>query len=141
MKIISKSLITLLFVIFLGLIYLSVFGIETKRFNNQIINKIKNFDKNINIQLKTIKIILDPFKLGINARTIGPRLTNNNKIIEIESLETKISLKALIDKQFSIENLEISTKSIDLNTLVSFIRSLNQSPELYILDKVIKKGF
>ncbi len=141
MKIISKSLITLLFVILLGLIYLSIFGIETKRFNNQIINKIKNFDKNINIQLKTIKIILDPFKLGINARTIGPRLTNNNGIIEIESLETKISLKALIDKQFSLENLEISTKSIGLNNLVSFIRSLNQSPELYILDKVIKKGF
>jgi len=141
MKIISKLFITLLFVTFLGIIYLSIFGIETKRFNNQIKNKIKNFDQKLDIELKTIKIILDPFKLGINAKTIGPRLINNNKIIEIESLRTKISLKALIDKQFSMENLEISTKSIDLNNLVSFTRSFNQSPELYILEKVIRKGF
>ncbi len=141
MKIISKLFITLLFVTFLGITYLSIFGIETKRFNNQIKNKIKNFDQKLDIELKTIKIILDPFKLGINAKTIGPRLINNNKIIEIESLRTKISLKALIDKQFSMENLEISTKSIDLNNLVSFTRSFNQSPELYILEKVIRKGF
>ena len=141
MKIISKSFLTLLFLIFLSIFYLSIFGIETKRFNNQIINKIKNFDQNLDIQLKKIKIIFDPFKFVINAKTIGPRLINKNQIIEIESLKTKISLKALINKQFSIENLEISTKSIDLNNLVSFTRSLNQSPELYILDKVIKKGF
>ncbi len=141
MRIITKLLITLFFVIFSVIIYLSIFGIDTKRFNNQIINKIKNFDQNLNIQLKTIRIILDPFRFNINAKTIGPRFINNNKIIEIESLETKISLKALIDNQFSLENLKISTKSIDLNNLVSFIRSLNQSPELYVLDKVIKKGF
>ena len=141
MKIISKLLITLLLVTFLGVIYLSIFGIETKRFNNQIKNEIKNFDQKLDIELETIKIIFDPFKLSINAKTIGPRLINNNKIIEIESLRTKISLKALIDKQFSMENLEISTKSIDLNNLVSFTRSFNQSPELYILEKVIRKGF
>ena len=70
MKIISKLLLTLLFVIFLGIIYLSIFGIETKRFNNQIINKIKNFDQNFDIQLKTIKIILDPFKFGISAKQL-----------------------------------------------------------------------
>ena len=141
MKIISKLLLTSLLIIFLGIIYLSFFGIETKRFNNQIIDKIKNFDQNLDIQLKTIKIILDPFKFSINAKTIGPRLINKKKIIEIESFKTKISLKALIDKKFSIENLEISTKSIDLNNLISFIRSLNQTPELYILDRIIKKGF
>ncbi len=141
MKIILKLLLTLLFTIFLTIIYLSIFGIETKRFNKQIIDKINSLDQNLNIQLRTIKIILDPFNLSINAKTIGPRLINDNKIIEIESLKTKILFKALINRQFSIENLEVSTKSIDLNNLISFLRSQNQSPELYILDKVIKKGF
>ena len=121
--------------------YLSIFGVETKRFNNQIINKLKSFDKSLDIQLKTIKIVLDPLSFGIDAKTIGSRLISKNKSIEIESLKTKISLKALIDNQFSIENLEVSTKSIDLNDFISFARSLNQSPELYVLDKIIKKGF
>tara|TARA_B100000989_G_scaffold246798_1_gene194026 strand:+ start:291 stop:2468 length:2178 start_codon:yes stop_codon:yes gene_type:complete len=141
MKIISKLLLTLFFTIFLSIIYLSIFGIETKRFNKQIENKIKSIDQNLDIQLKTIKIIFDPFKFDINVKTIGPRLINKNKIIEIESLKTQISLKALIEKQFSIENLEVSTKSIDINNLLPFLRSLNQTPELYILDKIIKKGF
>ena len=141
MKIILKLLLTLIFIILMVIAYLSIFGVETGRFNNQIINKLKSFDKNLDIQLKTIKIVLDPLSFGINAKTIGSRLISKNKSIEIESLKTKISLKALIDKQFSIENLEVSTKSIDLNDFISFVRSLNQSPELYILDKIINKGF
>ena len=76
----------------MAIAYLSIFGIETERFNNQIINKLKSFDKNLDIQLKTIKIVLDPLSFGINAKTIGSRLINKNKSIEIESLKTKISL-------------------------------------------------
>ena len=141
MKIISRLILTLFFIILMFIAYLSIFGIETKRFNNKIINKLKSFDRNLDIQLKTIKIVLDPLSFEINAKTIGSRLINNNKLIEIESLKTKISLKALIDNQFSIENLEVSTKSTSLSDFISFARSLNQSPELYIFDKIIKKGF
>ena len=141
MKIISKLLLSSIFIIIMFIAYLSIFGVETERFNNQIINKLKSFDKNLDIQLKTIKIVLDPLSFRIDVKTIGSRLINKNKSIEIESLKTKISLKALIDNQFSIENLDVSTKSIDLNDFISFVRSLNQSPELYILDKIIKKGF
>jgi len=141
MKITSKLLLTLLFIVLMIIAYLSIFGVETERLNNQIINKLKSFEKNLDVELKTIKIVLDPLSFKINAKTIGLRLINKNKSIEIESLKTKISLKALIDNQFSIENIEVSTKSIDLNDFVSFARSLNQSPELYILDKIIKKGF
>ena len=39
--------------------YLSIFGVETEKFNNQIVNKLKSFDKNLDIQLKTIKIIFN----------------------------------------------------------------------------------
>ncbi len=141
MKIISRLILTLFFIILMTVAYLSIFGIETKRFNNQIINKLKSFDKNLDIQLKTIKIVLDPLNFEINVKTIGSKLINKNKLIEIESLKTKISLKALIENQFSIENLEVSTKSTSLSDFISFARSLNQSPELYIFDKIIKKGF
>ena len=141
MKIILRLILALFFITLLLVAHLSIFGIETKRFNNQIINKLKSFDKNLDIQLKTIKIVLDPLNFGINAKTIGSKLINKNKLIEIESLKTKISLKALIENQFSLENLEVSTKSTSLSDFISFARSLNQSPELYIFDKLIKKGF
>ena len=141
MKIITKSIIIFLFLIILSLSYLSLFGIETERFNNQISNKIKNINKNIDVELKKIRLILNPFSLKLNIKTVGPKLKKGNKIIEIENIKSQISIKSIITNKFSIENLEISTKSLEIKNLLSFIRSFENKPELFILEKVIDKGY
>ena len=61
------------FSILIFIIYLSTIGIETKRLNKQISNKIKNIDENLVINLKEIKIILNPLKLKLNAKTVGSK--------------------------------------------------------------------
>ena len=141
MKIITKSIIIFLFLIILSLSYLSLFGIETERFNNQISNKIKNINENIDVELKKIRLILNPFSLKLNIKTVGPKLKKGNKIIEIENIKSQISIKSIITNKFSIENLEISTKSLEIKNLLSFIRSFENKPELFILEKVIDKGY
>ena len=141
MKIILKIiLVTFLILIFI-LSYLSLIGLETKSFNQQITNKIQNFNENLKIELKEVKLILDPFRLKINAKTIGSKLIIRDKIIEIESIKTQISLRSLIENKFLVKNLDISSKSIEIKNLLSFIRPFNQSPELYILEKIIRKGY
>ena len=52
MKIISKLILSTIFIILILITYLSLIGIETKKFNNQINNKIKSFDKNLELELK-----------------------------------------------------------------------------------------
>ena len=141
MKIIARFILILILIIFTFLTYLSLVGIETKRLNNQIVKKIKQVDKNLDIELNEIKIVLNPFELKFKAKTVGPKIINKNRIIEIEYIKTQVSLKSLIDSKFSIENLEISTKSLEINRLISFIRSLKNTPELFILEKIIKKGY
>jgi len=141
MKIIFKTIASFLLITFLAIVYLSLVGIETQKFNNQISEKIKKINKKLDVELNSIQIILDPFNLRINAKTIGPKLTYEKKIIDIENIKTKISLKALLNDQFSLKNLEISTKSLDLPNTISFIRSVNNTPEFYILEKVIRGGF
>ena len=141
MKVISKFIIVLFFLIIASLSYLSLIGIETDRFNSQILNKIKNIDENIEIELKKIKLVLDPLKLKLNVKTVGSKLKKQNKIIEIENIKTQISLKSIITKQFSIENLEISTKSLKIKNLISFIRTFENSPELFILEKTVDNGY
>ena len=141
MRIIFKFVISLFVILFLSITYLSLFGIETQKFNNQIIKKIKSVNSDLDIRLKTIKIIFDPFQFDINVKTIAPELISKNENIEIENIKAKVSLKALINKKFSIENLEISTKSLDAKSLITFVRSINQKPELYVLEKIVKKGF
>ena len=127
------------FLIFI--IYLSTIGIETKRLNKQISNKIKNIDENLIINLKEIKIILNPLKLKLNAKTVGSKLIIDGKIIEIESIKTNISLISFINNEFSLDNLEISTRSLEIKNLLSFIREIRNTAQFYILEKIVQKGY
>ncbi len=141
MKVILKFTIVLFFFLIVSVSYLSLFGIETDRFNNQILSKIKKTDEKIDIELKKIRLVLDPFRFKLNIKTVGSKLKKQNKIIELENIKTQISIKSIITNQFSIENLEISTKSLEIKNLISFIRTFENSPELFILEKTINKGY
>ena len=141
MKIISRLVFYLLILLFFFLGYMTFVGLETKRFNNQIANKIKNINENLEIELQEIKLIFDPISFNINAKTIGPKLRTKNKVIEIENIKTRVSLRSFLNNEFSLENLEISSKSLKIKDLISFIRVLNNSSELYILEKIIQKGY
>ena len=79
MKIVSKFII-FTFVVFTFIVgYLSFVGFETKRFNDQITKKIKRINQKIDIDLNEIKIVLNPFELKLKAKTLGPKLRNNNE--------------------------------------------------------------
>ena len=54
-----KLLLYFLILIAIGIVYLSYFGIETKRFNQLIRDEISESNKKIDIELKDVKIILN----------------------------------------------------------------------------------
>jgi hypothetical protein len=123
------------------IIYLSTVGIETERFNNQIQNLVKQKNDKFDTNLKKIKLTLDPLNFKINAKTIDAKITFNNKPIELEYIQTQLSLNSLIKNQLVASQIEISTKPILLKNFVSFIRSINNRPELFFLERFIKKGY
>ena len=59
-KIIFRLFIIILFIVSISVAYLSIFGIETTRFNNQIATSVKKLNKDLNIEIKQVKIIIDP---------------------------------------------------------------------------------
>ena len=140
-KIIYRSLSFLIILTFLLIVYLTIFGIETAKFNTQIENKLKTINKDFAIQLNQIKLVLDPLKFQLNAKTLGPKFKFRNKSIELENIQSKISLRSLLKDQFSLENLTISTKSLDIKNLVSIARSINKNIDLIVLENFIKKGY
>ena len=85
MKIILKIFISIILILLIITTYLSTIGIETDRFNNQIKDKIKSIDKKTEIELSKIKLILDPFKLKLNIKTIGSKLKKRKKKIKIQN--------------------------------------------------------
>ena len=136
-----RFIFSIILILFFSIIYLSTIGIETKRFNQQINTLVKNLNNELEIELRKIKIVIDPLSFQINAKTLGPKLKIKNKIIELENIKSQISIKSLINNQFSLKNLNISTKSIQINNLISFSRIFKNSPELYILEKIIRDGY
>ena len=140
----KKNLLKYIFVIIsilsLLIVYLSIFGLETDRLNSLIKNKINQFDKNIEVELKKIRLTLNPLNFKVNAKTISPNVFYKKKIIKLEYIQTHISLISLIKNQIVSSKLKISTKSISLKDLIAFARVVSKKSELFILETAIKNG-
>ena len=76
-KKIFKFIFYFLVIIGIGIIYLSYFGVETKRFNQLIENQITKKNQEINLKLESVK-----FVLNLNNLTVG--LKSENPIIVFE---------------------------------------------------------
>ena len=131
-------LFTSLFVLLI--FYLSVIGLNTEKFNNQIKDKVSKRNDNLKIELKKIKLTLDPFNFKINAKTIGANIVFKGKNLELEYIKTQISLISFIKNRFVSSSVKFSTKSVLLKKLIAFVRITTNKPELFILEKSIKKG-
>ncbi len=122
-------------------IYLSLVGIETEKFNNQIKDRIIQANNNLDIKLKKIKLTLDPINLKVNAKTVGATISYSKKTLSLEHIKTQVSLISLIKNKIISSNIEIATRSILLKDLVGFIKAINNTPQLFILEKTINNGF
>ncbi len=137
---ILKFFILFLFIMLALIFYFSTVGIETDRFNNQIKNKIIKINKNLDLDLKKIKLTLVPFKFKISAKTVGTTVFFKKKPLPLEYIKSQVSLNSLIKNKIVSTNIEVASKSILLNDLIKFIRATNNKPELFILEKTLKKG-
>ena len=140
-KIIYRFLVFLILISFGSIIYLSTVGIKTERFNDQISFEIKKINDQLELNLDKINIILDPLNLQLNLKTIGASLENKNKIIRLESIKSNIDIKTFLNNEFSLTELNISTRSLDIKNLISFIRLIEDNAQLFIIEKFIKKGY
>tara|TARA_B100000787_G_scaffold7234_1_gene5433 strand:- start:574 stop:2766 length:2193 start_codon:yes stop_codon:yes gene_type:complete len=139
MRIFKISLITFLILV-IATFYLSIFGIKTDKFNNQITNNILKINKKINISLGDVNYLLNPYNFTVNIKTRNPQITLEGRSLGIKNIQTSVSLKSLIKDQFSIEDLQILTKEIKLKNIISLIRVFQNSPQLFVLDTIIKDG-
>ena len=140
-KNIIKILLLIFITLFLLILYLSVFGIKTDKFNNQINNSILKINKKINLNLNEVNYLLNPYNFTINIKTKNSQILLDGRSLNIKNIQTNVALKALINDQFSIDDLQITTKEIKLKDIFSFVRVFQNSPQLFILDKIIKDGF
>ena len=140
MKRIIKILIILIITVAAIVIYLSIYGIKTEKFNNEIIKNISKINKKINFSLNEVNYLLNPLNFSINISTKNPKILLEDKSLDLKDITSNISLKSFINNQFSIDDLKISTKEIKIKDLISLARAVEGSPQLFVLDNITKEG-
>ncbi|WP_415299527.1 hypothetical protein [Candidatus Pelagibacter sp. Uisw_134_02] len=137
---IIKIILTIALIIILGIIYLSIFGIKTDKFNSQIKKSILKINQKIDIDLSDVTYLLNPYNFSIKVSTKNSHILVENSEIDINLIKTSVSLKSLINNQFSISNLQIYTEEIKIDDLIFFTRTIYNTPELFVLNTIIKDG-
>ena len=87
-KKIIKILLTIFFILILAILYLSIFGIKTDKFNNQITSNILNINKKINLNLKDVKYLLNPHNFTIDIKTKNSKVLLESQSLEIKEIQT-----------------------------------------------------
>ena len=139
-KIIYRIIVALILVLFSLIVYLSTVGIKTKKFNSRIISLIKKNQPNVELKLNYVTAKLNLFTFAINVKTVGTDIIYRNKTIKLENIKSKISLKSIIDNQFALSEISISTKSLPIKQLISFFRLFKNDPKIFIVEQFISKG-
>ena len=130
----------LLILIMIVIIYLSYFGIKTKRFNHLIKDKISQTNNKIDIELNEVNIILnfDNFTVGI--KTSNPNIVFEDTKIKLKKIETDFPIRSFFKKEFTIKNAKIATKKNSLKDMIKVTRTFRNTPQLYIFNKMVKEG-
>ncbi|MDC0424083.1 hypothetical protein OAL75_00285 [Candidatus Pelagibacter ubique] len=140
MKRIVKILIILIITLATIVIYLSLYGVKTDKFNKEIIKNVLKINKKINLSLNEVNYLLNPLNFSINISTKNPKILLEDKSLDLKEITSNISLKSFISNQFSIDDLKISTKEIKIKDLISLTRAVEGSPQLFVLDSITKEG-
>ncbi|MDA7733686.1 hypothetical protein N8841_04280 [Candidatus Pelagibacter sp.] len=140
MKRIIKILTILIITLTIIVIYLSIYGIKTEKFNNEIKKNVSKINKRIDLSLNEVNYLLDPLDFSINISSKNPKILLGDKSLNLSDITTNISLRSFINNQFSIDDLKISTKEIQIKDLISLIRTIKGSPQLFVLESITKEG-
>jgi hypothetical protein len=140
MKRILKILIILIITLVAIVIYLSIYGIKTEKFNNEIIKNVSKINKKINLSLNEVSYLLSPLNFSINISAKNPKILLEDKSLDLRDVTSNISFKSFINNQFSIDDLKISTKEIQIKDLILLTRAVEESPQLFVLDNITKEG-
>ncbi len=140
-KIIYRLFISLTLTIALIVIYLSIIGVKTDKFNNQITSKVREINSNLDLKLNQVNIKLNPLSFTVDLKTLGTDLSYQDNIIQLENLKSQISLKSIFKNEFAISELVISTKSISLKDLIILVKEVKNYQQLFIANEIIDNGY
>ena len=97
-KTIFSTFLFILFILFLGIFYLSFFGFETDKFNKIIKSKINESNNNVTLDFEKISILLDIKKLTLFVKFLNQILIMTNSY-SIKVIKNKCRFRVFDSKK------------------------------------------
>jgi len=137
---IKRTLYFIIFFLIISLVYLNYFGISTNKFNKKIESTIKEKYPNISIRLKDVRVLFDIIKLSINLETKNPIIIVRKEEIKLNNISTVYKINSIFRNKFAISNLIFESNQNKIKKIIRLFRVYNDSPQLMIIDKIVKDG-
>ena len=117
--------------------FLSTTGYETDRFNNLISKKIKDTEKNLDVDLKSIKIKLDIKKLDLFLSTKKPLTKYQNIYLPINELKIYLDFFSLLTQEPYIKRTKFLFDELNISEVRKLIIRIKPSNfKSFILNNV-----
>jgi len=125
-------------IITIFLIYLSVFGVKTEKFNNLIIDKIKQFDSRLSLNINDVFLKLNIKEKSININTKNTIISIDKEFINISEIYLNLDLLNFLSNENSVKKIKISIKQNKIKKITEFLNSYKFSiPRLIIYNQII----
>ncbi len=140
----KKTIYSIFFIfialVFLFIIYLSIVGVETTRFNNIIINEIKKKDPNVQITLDKIKVKFDIKKIQVYLSTIEPKIIYQNIKVPIKEINLYTKIISILKSKNQINQAIVYLEDFNIEDIQKLaIRIKPSNFKTYLLNN-LKKG-
>ena len=139
-KIFYKTLFSILIIILLIILYLTIFGLETKKFNHLISNNLEKKHENLSIELNRVYLKLFPFDLSFVLTTKNPIIIYKNKNIKIKSLTSQINISSILRGSSGIKKIKVDSGKLILKDIIDIMKLYKNNFQLVLASKFVKSG-
>jgi hypothetical protein len=136
-KFLFKTFLLLLVAFVAFTLYLSFFGIETKRFNDLIKNKSNEVNERVKLDFNKIRININISELNLLVKIQNPKIIVKKEEINLSKLDLFLSIKAFFGKNFLLQRAEVAFTKND-------IKDISKITNIFvpkIINKQIKRIF
>ncbi len=139
-KLLKSFLLLIIFLIVSIIIILASKGIETHRFNNLVSQKINENNKDLDLEIKTIKFKIDIKNISLFLETKNPIISYRNIILPVKDIKVYINFLSLIKNETSIEKINLSFEQLSVKDLKELSKSFKPSNFNSFLNNRMKQG-
>ena len=140
MKKIISVFIIFIFLLLISIGILSTIGVETNRFNNLILNKINQSQRDVELDLNSIKFKLDIKEVSLFLETSDSTFNYRNAIIPTKNIKVYIDFFSILKSETRFEKISLISDKIDLKEFKKISFVLKPSTYKSFLNNNIQDG-